>query len=361
MEPLKIFKNTKALWWYSDNTLIVCKKHTLFFLYVETNKFEKIINLPVSNMFQRIFVKFRLLRRLFRLEPSCFTKICDSEYLFCLNSCIYCVNITSKRIVKECVFREGLRKTLSICSNGKRTFFGEYWTGNNTFHNVNIYERHNGKWKSCFTFNNNQIRHIHKLLILDNDLFCFTGDEICETKIVRFRDFDFSKPEIVYANSQIYRSCCAVCNANYIFYTTDTPYEDNKFVSFNVNNKDFKIIKTIESSSIYSSDIANGSFYFSTVVEPNLVKENGVNKRIKISNDLGGIHSNFSTLYRVNTLTNSFFEIFKLKKDFFPFIFGLGTFIPVANNSNSFLAIYSSCLKKDGSTIIFKLTNDNLN
>lgn len=361
MKHVRIFKNAKPLWWYTDTVLIVCKKKSFYFLDVEKNEFEKIANLPEIKIIQRFIIQFRFLRRLFRMEPSCFTNFCNDQYLFCFNSSIYCIDLKKKEISREFTFREGLRKTLSICTDGKNAFFGEYWTGNNKFHNVKIYRRRDGVWESCYTFDDGQIRHIHKLLIFHKDLYCFTGDEISETKIVRFKNLDFSKPEIVYSNSQIYRTCCVVASENNIFYTTDTPYEDNKFISINIDNNDFTILNTLESSSIYSSNISNHYFYFSTVVEPNLIKKNGINKRIKITRNLGGIHSNISKLYLVNVRNNSLLEVFKLKKDILPFLFGLGTFIPVPNNSSVFVAAYSSCLKKDGATIVFKLADNNLN
>lgn len=356
MKKYKIIKNTKPLLWHNDDTLIVFKKTCFFLFEPSSGKFDFIVKMPLKNLTKRCLMHFRFFRRIFRLEPSCFTQLGENEFLFCFYGAIYCLDLISKTIKCEIRFRNPLKRTLSICSCGKNVFFGEYWTGPNKFGDVKIYRRINDNWECFYTFKDNEIRHVHKLMILKNDLYCFTGDEISETKIIRFKNFHFDNPETIYSGSQIYRSCCAVAFNNLICYATDTPYEQNKLVYFNVINHKLTAICDLESSSIYSSSLNGSEFYFSTAVEPNLKKVGSENKRIRIQKDIGGIHSKSSFIYKVNLSDFSIQKILSLKKDKMPFVFGLGTFVPTVNSSSLYLAFYSSCLKKDGSTIIIPLT-----
>ena len=360
MKNIRVFRNLKALWWVSDTVLIVHKRTAFYFFDVEKKKMSIIVNLPDLSGLKKFLMNFRIFRRIFRLEPSCFTQINDNEYLYCFNSSIYCLDTCTRLQKREMKLRDGLRSTITICASNEGAFYGEYWTGPNPSGEVRIYRRSDGVWEPCFSFQNNQIRHIHKLLMFNGDLYCFTGDEIKETFIVKFDKLDFSRPKIIKSGAQSFRSCCAVGKKDYLFYVTDTPYENNKLIFIDLFSGSTKTIFDVDSSSIFSSSLNGDIFYFSTAIEPNLIKRDDKNIKVKISDVEGGIHSKVAKLFEFNLRDRSIKEVCSLKKDFWPFIFGLGTFIPVPNFSHKYLACYSSCLKKDGSTILIPLHENDI-
>ena len=351
-------KNCVPLWWIDNYTLICYKKDSFFTYDINKREFLFLVKMVFDSRIKRVLTKFTFFRRTFRLYPYSFTKIGENLFAFSMFGNIYTINLETKQISLENKLRYSARRTLSILSCSSGIFYGEYPTLNNT--KVGIFKRDdNGSWKIVYEFRSGEIRHIHQLLEHKNNIYCFTGDEDKEVKIIKFdNSFCFSSMVTLVSGSQNFRTCAACFYKDSIYFFSDTPYSQNYLTKLNLSDMSIKHIEEIPGSVIYSSELFENSLIFSTCVENNLSKtSDNKNKKIKIKHGIGGIQSKKAKLCLFNLHNKKISKIYELRKDILPFKFGLGTFIIPRNNSQKYVAASSSGLRKNETIYIFSKEN----
>lgn len=353
-------KHSKCMCWISDSVLLIYKRGYFCFFDVKSGIITTKIKFQYT-FFERIGSIFRLTRRLLRLYPMS-AVFCEKskEVLFTFNGFFYSLNIENKTICKETRLLHGAKRVLSICvCSDFRVIYGEYRTSYDN-EPVCIIERKIDKSHAViYKIDASSIRHIHMICEYKNDIYCFTGDEDEETKILKFINKDFNKtPITILGGNQMYRACFACFFNDCIYYATDTPYMKNALFSYDLKSGVLNKIIDLEGTVIYGTKMDN-QLFFSTCVEYNLKKDiDNKNAFIKIDGENGGILSKNSYLYTFDLKTKKYNLLCNLKKDSYSIrLFGIGTFCFSSNNQWKSVAYTSLGLIDDEKTTIYRLDN----
>lgn len=357
-QPLLRKKHAQPICWVDDSTLVYYWRGHFASFDIESKKDKPIGIMPLS-FGERILSLFSATRRLFRLyifSPA-FDKN-KQEILFSFNGYFWSFNLKTLDFCREQKLNHKARRLLSICiSKSGDAYYGEYPTRNDN-QSVCIYKRdHNQRHSIVYRFKPGEIRHIHLIAERNDDLFCFTGDENDETKVLRFVKQDFSiEPKRILSGKQDYRSCVAAFKNECLYYLTDNPYFANKLFVYNLEKDSFIRSFSVEGSVVYGLS-SEDHIFFSTCVEYNLAKdEYGNNVRIKIDGSAGGIRSNQSVLYCFDIKNNALKDLMRIKKDRLPIkYFGFGTLMFTCNASSKYLASFSHSLKRSETLYIFDI------
>jgi hypothetical protein len=333
--------------------------------YSDYNKdkfFKEICTLPVS-MSLKILSRFRILERLFRLEPRAAYLSTDNSLLFSFYGSIFNVGLNNGIVNQEHSFRCGMNNPLSFCEirniNGfdDCEVYGEYW-GNQKKEPVAIYKRNVNKkeWGKIYEFPKNTVTHIHSIVPdkFNNRVLILTGDDDIGSGFWVATD-NFEKVSPFMIGKQSYRACAAFPTEKGILFATDNPFEENYIGLIEETNNGCRIknLFPIEGPCIFYCTIAN--FYcFATSVEPDQIN---MSNRYYFTYKLGqGVKSRNATIVMGNFETG-FKVIKKFKKDFLPItLFQFGNIWFPAGSAADKLIIYpQSTSKNEGEMLIIDL------
>jgi hypothetical protein len=147
-------------------------------------------------------------------------------------------------------------------------FWGEYFD-NASRDEVHIYGSTDGgaKWEVAYTFPKRTIRHVHNIVHdpWGKCLWLLTGDYGDECRIVR-ASYDFRQVDIVLQGNQQARAVALVPTASGLYFSSDTPLEENYIYNLDRQGMLSKLAP-LTSSSIYGCRVGRDVF-FSTMVEP---------------------------------------------------------------------------------------------
>jgi hypothetical protein len=204
-----------------------------------------------------------------------------------------------------------------------RLYWGEYFD-NAARDEVHIYGSADSgsSWQVVHTFPKGQIRHVHNL-VYDRWLNCiwaFTGDYGEECRILR-ASTDFTKVEVVLSGNQQARAVAALPAQDGLYFSTDTPLEQN-FVYRLDRSGALAKIAPLSGSSIYGCSVGE-SLFFSTMVEPS---EANPDQDVRVYGASRGVE---------------WASLLEWRKDFWPmrfFQYG-NAFLPDGVNKSNYLAI----------------------
>ena len=338
----------------------------LYLYNIHTNTTMKICSIPISPII-KLIGRFRLLERIFRIEPRMATTLSEDNVVFSYQGKMYNINICSGRIVKEIKFERKMNNPLSIVRiSGIKGFddcivYGEY-IGNNLKGPVAIYARSLNvcNWRKVFEFGANTIRHIHNIIpdSFRDCVYILTGDSDDESGIWIAKN-NFSDVNPLLMGLQKYRSCCAFSIPEGLIYATDTPTEQNYICLLKQTHGGWesKILVEISGSCIYGTKFKD-KYVFSTTVEPD---SNLRGIRYKLSYRLGlGIKSWYSNIYMGDT-KNGFRIVESIKKDLFPmWACQFGNIFFCQDCEESVYAYPIAVLRSDGNLVVIEVNNDNI-
>lgn len=340
-----------------DKRYLLYRKGNIYFSEDAGKTVEIVGGIPITGI-KKIFTKFRVTTRLFRLEPRATSIVSPEEFLISYSGKIYYVNVLNKTINDEFCFREGMNNPLTFTSvedvEGFTSgiYFGEYFSNNN-HDEVSIYRRTEAVWSKVYTFPKGEIYHIHGI-VPDKKRKCMyilTGDANNESAIWEAkRDFQYVKP--ILRGEQAYRSCVAFPVRNGILYATDTSREQNYLYYAEEKNENWnkKIICEMPGPCIYGNKFKD-EYYFATSVEPD---DTLSDTRFRFTYKLGkGVKDRYTYIVKCND-AGKINTVMKFKKDFLPmllFQFGNCLF-PECINTNNIVISPMSVKKYDGKTIV---------
>lgn len=304
------------------------------------------------NFKEKFISKCNVLNRLLRLGIRSSLVISDNTIILSIKNCLYEYNWNQHLITKGFILPKGIRplkitQVSHIKGFDDMIIFGEYSINMNKAP-VNIYKRiSQDKWEPIFTFKQGLINHIHNIVPdkWNECLWVFTGDFENAAAIWKVTD-NFGKVECIFKGKQKYRACVAYATEKGVVYATDTPFEKNYIHLLSLKKSGYHIenISEIKGSCIYGCNAGN-QYLFSTTVESNGLNENLF--QILFSRKRGkGIEDEYAHLYAGN-IEKGFQEIYKLKKDIYPFICQFAVFkFPEGDNPNNEIYIYPVATEK---------------
>lgn len=311
-----------------------------------------VAEVPVSNIL-RALCHFRLLVRLFRLEPRCVEMIDENLMIFCLMHKVWILNIETAAIQVIFEARPGFSDPLNFCKVGGHVYWGDY--GNNDKRDaVRIYRVDSSlNVETVYGFPQGTIRHIHNIIYSDSSdcFWILTGDNDKDAGIYK-SDRWFEQVEPVRIGEQNYRAVVAFPYKKGIIYATDSVEKENHiFVCTADNNYQIVAITGINGSCIYGTEIKDW-YIFSSTVEP----PEGRGLRNLFSDRLGGgIKSRDVHVVAVKKNGLSDIRIIaKYKKDRWPmklFQYGAVMFPAGLNDMERLLLCPIACEGHDGDTI----------
>ena len=146
----------------------------------------------------------------------------------------------------------GTRPLHIVATPDGRTFWGEYFD-NAQRSEVYLFGSQDGglTWGITHAFPGQSIRHVHNVVCdrWADCLWIFTGDYGSECKIIR-ASLDFSRVDEIVAGDQQSRAVAAVITKEGIYFSSDTPLEQNFIYLLDRGGKVHKM-ESISSSSIY--------------------------------------------------------------------------------------------------------------
>jgi len=344
---IKIANNTTPLCFMPDGRL-VCYQHGDIVL-LDNCKESGRYSLMLSKK-DRILGRSKLLTRFLRLGIRAAVAVDDSSVVLSLGDYLYEINLNTGVLSKGFYCGEGVRPlsfTSVSCIKGfnKGLYFGGY------VHNfekapVHIYHRKGiDDWEVVYTFPSGSINHVHNIIPdpFRNCIWILTGDFEDSAAIWKATN-DFKKIERVACGEQKWRGCVAFALPEGLLYATDAPFEKNNIYLLH-NDLTVSIIAELSGSCIYGCQWKD-RYVFSTVVEPD--GRNETLLRLLFGWKRGGGILNNSAHILLGNLSEGFSEIFKEKKDAWPFLFQFGAFrFPAGINCTNLLLFQPIATKKN--------------
>lgn len=345
--------NGRGLIFINESEMLVIRYLALYVINLETGEKRYIGDLPVSKS-KQILSRNRVLSRLLRLEPKCIGSLSKGNYVFCLFSKLWCVNVITKSIKEICNLRRGF-SVLNFCKHENVLFFGDYGI-NKDYEAINVYKLDSQlNLSTVFTFNSGEIRHIHNIIddTVHQRLIILAGDNEKRAGIY-FSDYDFKNLTPFVIGQQKYRSVIAFPREDGILYATDSVETQN---TINLLSYDGTIKKSIEinGSCIYGTETPD-YYVFSTTVEP---KEGSSIKDFFLEKLGGGIKSREVNVILVSKKSLSVKILGMFRKDKLPmklFQYGRMIFPSQQINKNALWMYNIGCKKIDGKTFKIDIT-----
>jgi hypothetical protein len=331
---------------FDDDRMLLYKNYSFYIGHEGERK--KILTIK-TNILNNVFVRIRLLNRIFRLTPITTTRL-GNIFIISFNKKLYALDILNKTIEEIFRCRDGFSSVLNICKIGNVLLFGDYGS-NSKREDVNIYQIDSTLQVSIiYSFQANQIRHVHNIVYdyYNNSIIILTGDTEKASGIY-IADMHFRQVKPLLVNgTQEYRSVVAFPLKYGLLYATDAVEYNNYIYYYQYATKQLIWICDLNGSCI-NGTIKKDYAYFSTTVESK--EGSGL-----FSYNLGkGIKSKQVDIISVNLNTLQSQIICSFNKDIFPMKlcqYGLVKFPYDENQINNKLFITPIAVKKyDGKTL----------
>ena len=274
--------------------------------------------------------------RLMRLGVRAAEAIDDNRILLSIGNHLYEYDFDSQKLSEGYDLGAGIRPLIFTTVKGIEGFddcvcFGGYRM-NREKEPINIYKRIGiDQWEIVYTFSQGTINHVHNIVVdpYRKRLWVFTGD-FGEASAIWMISDNFKKVERVLCNNQQYRGCVIFPVKEGLLYATDAPFTPN-YIYLMKEDLSIYTICEISGSCIYGCQFGD-KIALSSTVEPDGRRNSTLN--LLISRKRGsGIKDFYSHLY-VGNVKEGFQEVYKEKKDIWPYLFQFGVIrFPYGNNT----------------------------
>lgn len=348
---------------FIEDKILCYKKNKFYLMDLNTIKMLKIVNFKTRLMY-KVMACFRILVRLFRLEPRAAQYIeNENSVYFGFKGKLYKLDLNTNEISVSFNFRKGMSAPLflteikGIDGFNDQICFGEYFQ-NKKNEVVKIFSKfiNDNEWKVKYTFPAKTIDHIH-LLKPDYHRKCVwitTGDFVEAPGIWCATD-NFKKVELFVGAEQKYRTCAFFPVKTGMIYATDTPLENN-FIYHVSDDKLLTKLYELDGSVIYSAEF-DGKCLLATTVEGS--STNNIFKNLFIRTKGPGIKS-WKPNIILGTKEEGFHKIGSFEKDYFSQLFQFGTVtFPSGKNNTDKIICYGNALKfYDGKLMVLSQKKD---
>ena len=256
---------------------------------MESSQFVFKIFIPISFL-KKILCKFRLVRRLLRLDKMNVTVVNkDPITLFIIYQGLIFNFTKGGELIPIYKLKHGrnvLHNSIAIVP-GDSIVFGEYF-GNNSGLPVNIYKIDflTMKCRCVYTFPAQSIRHVHSCRYdkFEKKIWVFTGDYDGQCKVL-VSDVDFKDVSVLGDGTQNWRAVSAFFTEENVYWIMDSPLETSHLIKLNRKRKKIDVGCSFPGPVYYSITLSDGRYLVATTYEPGpgVVDKSA---HIFISNDL---------------------------------------------------------------------------
>ncbi len=209
---------------------------------------------------------FRLAQRLLRFQVSNIIPLSNKDLFITFDKSVGIVRDgkyqTLKGLIRPC---RVLRAACAIDANGD-IYFGEY-LANAERGEMRIYKYSSGNdaLEIAHTFPPNSIRHIHGVYFdkFSDSLFCLTGDDDDECRIIRSND-GFQTTEIIGQGDETWRAVSILFDENNFFYGMDAEFRANLIYKVDRKTRERKSLGEVNGTVFYSKKIGTDLFFTTT-------------------------------------------------------------------------------------------------
>lgn len=294
---------------------------------------------------KRLLSKFRLARRLFRLDKSNAFPVFGKDkalksVVFIYQSVIYNWNLREfKKVYELDGCRNVMHGAITQTDEGK-IYFGEYGANKERERSVPIYcsDDHGESWHIVYEFLPGQTKHVHNIQwdSFDKKLWVCTGDKDGECHVL-LADSNFENVKYLGDGSQKWRTCHFFFERDVVIWGMDSPLEQCFVLKFWRETGALETLTPVSGPVWYGRKISSNEYIFSTSVEP------GVNCR-----------DQKAKIYYSNNL-HEWSVIFEIEKDFWPYAFKFGSifFSQGCDESSNFFVGFEAVKELDGKMLKF--------
>ena len=224
-----------------------------------------------------------------------------------------------------------------------KIFWGEYFD-NPARNQVHVYvsEDKGATWHVAYTFPAYAIRHIHNI-VYDEWRHCFwilTGDNGAECRIL-CASCDLKTVDVVLSGSQQARTAALVPTPDAVYFSSDTPHEQNYIYCLDSRGRVTQIAP-LPSSSIYGCRVSDAIF-FSTMIEPSRTNPP---RHVHLFGSLNGLYWQNLMCWKKDRWPMKFFQ------------YG-NTFLPDGRNATDLLALTTIAVTgADQQTILYRIKSE---
>jgi hypothetical protein len=294
-----------------------------------------------ANWKRRISATTNLTSRLFRDGFHALAVLPSGACVGAVPGAIITLKSGEKELAISHRITRGTRPLHITAVSGGALYWGEYFD-NASRDEVHIYGSHDAgqTWDVAYTFPKGSIRHVHNIVHdpLENCLWILTGDNGDECRVLR-ASCDLATVDVVLKGNQQARAVAAVPTEDGLYFSTDTPLEQN-FIYRLDRAGSLTRLASISSSSIYGCRVGQNLF-FSTMVEPSEVNRD---RQVRV--------------YAGCTNSRTWDSPLAWSKDVWPMaLFQYGNaFLPDGNNTSLYLALTTVAVDGDDSvTSVYEL------
>lgn len=312
---------------------------------------------------ERLYGRCKVLYRLLRLGVRAAEALDENHVLLSVGNMIHEYDFSKRSLSNGFFIGDGIRPLIFTKVENIKGFddcvvFGGY-LGNRNKRPVNIYKRiDTDKWDVVYTFAEGTINHVHNIVAdsYRQCLWVFTGDFDEAAAIWKITD-NFKKVERVACNNQQFRGCVVFPVKEGLLYATDAPFAKNFIYLMNTETMELKEIAPIDGSCIYGCQCGD-KIVLSSTVEPD-GRDSSLWKLLTSRKRGAGITDMYVHLYCGN-LEEGFKEIYKEKKDLWPYLFQFGVFrFPYGKNESNKLYFQPVATNKnDMNLLVYDLSDE---
>lgn len=214
-----------------------------------------------------VAVTFSLVARLLRMGIHHIGKSGSDTVIFA-NSATFCHEGGTMNYLGQV---HGSRP-MALCDALGTFYYGEY-RQNSERSAVHVWRWRRGDrvWSKAWKFLD--VRHVHGVFhdTYTDCIWVTTGDEDAESAIWRTHD-EFGSLELVAGGSQQLRSVQLLFSADFVYFGSDAPDEQNFLYRMDRNGKDITRVAAVGSSVFYGCKVGE-SLFFSTAAEPSVIND----------------------------------------------------------------------------------------
>lgn len=251
--------------WAEKDNFYLSKRNVIFHSENLKPPFKKVAEIAAPS-WKRIAANFRLAQRLLRFQVTNVIPLSENNLFVTFDKSVGIVRNGKyqmlKGLVRPC---RVLRAACAVDGKGD-VYFGEY-LANAERGEMRIYRYSNGNdaLEIAHTFAPNSIRHIHGVYFdkFSESLFCLTGDDENECRIVRSSD-GFQTTEIVGQGDETWRAVSILFDEENFFYGMDAEFRANLIYKLNRKTLERKSLGEVNGTVFYSKKIGADLFFTTT-------------------------------------------------------------------------------------------------